>query len=83
MQSAVIFCLLVITFFGVLASGPAGRDYLERRRAHRDRPLAQVFYLPTSACREPEGEVGPQIDPVLRRVRERRERERELQGLAL
>jgi len=47
-----LICLFVITFFAVVASGPAGREVLDARRARRDRPLAKVIYLPSAACRE-------------------------------
>lgn len=48
--------LLVLTFFAVVASGPAVTDPLaarrERRREAADRPLARVVYLPSAACRD-------------------------------
>lgn len=52
-----IICLFVITFFAVIASGPAGKEFLDERRARRDRPLAKVIYLPTAACRERDHDV--------------------------
>lgn len=42
-----IICGCVIAFFTTILTGPAGREYLERRRARRDWPRAQVTYLPS------------------------------------
>ena len=84
---ALIACLLVLTFFGVIASGPAGVDYVKqkreilRHRRDRELPAARVMYLPSAACREEMVELlpldpeMPTIDAVLRAVRERRRRE--------
>lgn len=47
-----IICLLVITFFAVIATGPAGVEWREKRRARLDRPTARVLYLASGACRE-------------------------------
>ncbi len=58
-----IACLLVITFFAVVGTGPDGVDWLARRRALRDRPVAKVLYLPDGACRERPGDAtGPVAD---------------------
>jgi len=58
-QGTVIICLLVITFFATALSGPAGLEWLERRRAARreleDRPVARVIYLPSAGCRRDVG----------------------------
>jgi hypothetical protein len=50
----VLICLLVLTFFAVISTGPAGLEYLERRRALLDMPKATVMYLPSARCRGPE-----------------------------
>jgi hypothetical protein len=46
---------LVLTFFAVVATGPAVTDPIrarrERRQAEADRPVARVAYLPSAACR--------------------------------
>ena len=47
-----VACLIVLTFFAVIATGPAGIEWRDNRRARRDRPLAKVIYLPSSVCRE-------------------------------
>ncbi len=44
--------MLVAVFTVVVATGPAGREWRERRRARRDAPMARVEYLPSRACRE-------------------------------
>lgn len=41
-----IYCLLVLVFFVTVATGPAGRDYLHRRKLLKERPLAQVLAFP-------------------------------------
>jgi hypothetical protein len=43
--------LLVVAGLVVGGNGPAYHDWRDRRRALRDRPLAQVIYLPTARCR--------------------------------
>lgn len=72
---AVILIGLVIAFFAVVATGPAGTEYLDRRRVrrqdHDDQPLARVVgTIPSAACR------GAAEDPVLTRVRARRTHEK-------
>lgn len=50
-----VICSLVITFFGVVLTGPAGVEWFENRRAKRleleSRPAARVVYLPSGCCR--------------------------------
>jgi hypothetical protein len=46
-----VVVLLVVTFFYVVLSGPAGIEYLERRRKRLDAPRARVMYLPSGRCR--------------------------------
>lgn len=41
-----IICLLVIVFFATVASGPAGREHLRRRKYLKERPLAKVLPFP-------------------------------------
>ena len=69
LRGSMILCFMVIAFFATVVTGPAGVEYLEARRARRDRPLATVHYLPSSACR------SGGTDPVLVAVRRRRYRE--------
>lgn len=45
MRVAMILTLMVLTFFVVVATGPAGREALERRRALREFP--SVRQLPS------------------------------------
>lgn len=47
----VVICLLVLTFFAVIATGPAGLEWRERRRAELDEPRVRVVYLPSAGCR--------------------------------
>lgn len=44
---------IVVAFFGLVVggTGPAYHEWLDRRRANRDRPLARVVYLPSARCR--------------------------------
>lgn len=48
-----VACLLVILFFTVVLTGPAGVEFLQNRRALLDRPTARVTYLPGACCRAP------------------------------
>lgn len=54
---------LVATFVTVVATGPAGREYRERRRALRDAPLARVLYLPSGACWRRTDDVTARSEP--------------------
>ena len=58
--------LAIIIFFGVLVTGPDGREAYRKRKEEMDAPSARVTYLPSEACR------FRQIDPVLVAVRARR-----------
>lgn len=49
-RAPVIICVLVIVFFVVVATGPAGLEWRERRRAELDAPVARVMYLPSASC---------------------------------
>lgn len=44
---------IIVVAFGLVVggTGPGFQDWRARRRARRDRPLARVIYLPSSACR--------------------------------
>ena len=44
--------LLVVVFFAVVLTGPAGIEFLERRQRRLDQPRARVIYLPSRACRD-------------------------------
>lgn len=48
------FIAVVLAGLVVGGNGPAYRDWLARRRARRDAPLATVVYLPSSSCRGPD-----------------------------
>ena len=50
----IVVTLLVLTFFAVVVTGPAGVEYFEKRRALLDAPRMHVHlkYLPSSVCRE-------------------------------
>lgn len=45
---------LIATFVATVMTGPAGREWLERRRERRVRELAPatVLYLASTSCRE-------------------------------
>lgn len=49
-----IVCLIAIVFFATIATGPAGLEWAERRRARHDQPKARVVYLPSAVCRPDE-----------------------------
>ena len=52
-----MICSLVVTFFGVVLTGPAGVEWIAKRKAARlaleDQPRARVEYLPSACCRPP------------------------------
>ena len=52
-----VICSLVVTFFGVVLTGPAGVEWWQKRKAARlaleDHPRARVEYLPSGCCRPP------------------------------
>jgi hypothetical protein len=45
--------LVILLGLAIGGSGPAWHEWRARRRADRDRPLAQVHYLPPAAIRPP------------------------------
>ncbi len=50
--------ILAATFAATVLSGPAGREWLERRRSRAlTAPLATIHYLPSAACRERSAEA--------------------------
>lgn len=49
-----IICALVILFFGTIATGPAGLEWRDARRARADFPTVKVTYLPSRSCRADE-----------------------------
>lgn len=43
---SLLICSLVIVFFAVVATGPGGRDWLNRRKRLKEQPLAKVLPFP-------------------------------------
>lgn len=48
-----IALLLLATFLATVLTGPAGKEYLAKRRLLLDAPTARVTYLPSGECRGP------------------------------
>lgn len=45
--------LMIASFVLTVTTGPAGREYLDRRRQLLDAPKTRVVYLPSRGCRVP------------------------------
>jgi hypothetical protein len=41
-----LICLLVITFFVVVLTGPAGLEWRDKRKMLKSRPVAKVLQFP-------------------------------------